>query len=288
MGYMIDRRRKHLMPIHFGPACGPRQNSDGGRFIDDAPTKRTRYGIQFLSDADAISDVLPEGVVLDGPPVITIEYNVLKDISWLAGRGYNVLSVRTPVRFEGRKDDVRGPFILVLWEGMSDPVTTGREQMGYPKLFADLPDPTEQSDDTFKCIASWEGFEFFNMTVQPTIQLTGEQVTGVQENIFSNDGIIVHKYFPRTGDGWRDSDVDYFTITPLPTEGNQLSNPPLPQPEIWFGSGSFEFKEASWEDMPTQYHVINGLRALPIVTMQSAFVAKELDRTDFHDQRILE
>ena len=40
----------------------------------------------------------------------------MKNINWLAGRGYNTLGVRFPARYCGKRDQVSGSYLAVLWE----------------------------------------------------------------------------------------------------------------------------------------------------------------------------
>lgn len=282
----MDRTRKYMMPAHFGPMAGPRQTPDGGRFVSHTPTRRTKLLLQFLTRREKVESLLPPGLELDGEPVVTLDFSMLKDISWLAGRGYNVFGVRAPVKFDGQRDRVKGPFVLVLWESLTDPILTGREQLGYPKIFAELPDP-DIHGSTASCSASWCGFPFFEMSLDTPAKLASEEVEDYCNSVKRSDGIIVHKYIPRTGGDWDEADVDHFTMTPIPSEAQQLADPPLPPPEVWRGTGSFAFHRAGWEDLPTQHHIVSALRDLDVLEIRDAYLVREVDNTDFHDQKIL-
>lgn len=43
---------------------------------------------------------------------------------------------------------VRGSYLLVLFENMSDPIVTGREELGFPKVWAEIPDPALETGTT--------------------------------------------------------------------------------------------------------------------------------------------
>ena len=45
---------------------------------------------------------------------------------------------------------------MVLWENLTDPIITGREELGYPKIYGELPEP-RHLNDTISCSASWLG-----------------------------------------------------------------------------------------------------------------------------------
>ena len=46
-----------------------------------------------------------------------------------------------PVTFQSDAETVEGDFILAMWESLADPVVTGRADLGWPKLWANIPDP---------------------------------------------------------------------------------------------------------------------------------------------------
>lgn len=104
-----------------------------------------------------------------------MQFNCLRDIPWLAGRGYNILSVLLPVRFASESGtSVDGLFQAVLWENLGDSIITGREQLGHAKLYAQLPDP-EQHDHRTAFSASWDGFTFSEL------ELSCEQVADLRQ-----------------------------------------------------------------------------------------------------------
>ena len=103
MPYELEKGRIYRMPIHFGPGLGPRQGPDGRTFeCKDAP-KSTSVSVSFLSDPDQLEALLPENFALAGEPVVTVSATYMKEIEWLAGRGYNTLGVSFPAEFKGKK-----------------------------------------------------------------------------------------------------------------------------------------------------------------------------------------
>ena len=62
---------------------------------------------------------------------MTVAATYMKEIAWLAGRGYNTLGVSFPATFTGEEDEVTGNFLTVLWENLTDPIITGREELGF-------------------------------------------------------------------------------------------------------------------------------------------------------------
>jgi hypothetical protein len=117
------------------------------------------------------------------------------------------------------------------------------------------------------------GFEILEYEKQP---LEGNQ----SANEPRNDGTLHYKYIPRTGE-WGKSDVEYAVLTP---SGN--SNAVVQ--EVWFGEGSVQFHKATWEDMPTQFNIVNAFHSLEIKEYRGASIVKTIGGKDLSDQRILQ
>ena len=164
MPYTFQPGSMYRMPTHFGPRTGPRQGPDGGTFANVDTPKNTTVSVSFLTDADALEAMLPECFTRDGDPVVTVFAKYMTQIEWLAGRGYNVLGVSFPAAFAGAEDQVCGPFLTVLWENLTDPILTGREELGFAKIYCELPEPTVLRG-AWHCTAAWLGFKFLDLRV---------------------------------------------------------------------------------------------------------------------------
>jgi len=262
------------MPIGFGLATGPRRGPDGRRFeCLDTPTS-VSLAVSFRSDSEQLADLLPDRFELDGEPIVTVTATYMKDIEWLAGRGYNMLGITIPASFRGDKDTVRGPFLTVLWENLTDPIITGREELGFAKIYCALPE-AEITDSSAQCTADWLGFEFMSLNIQALKPVTDPSST-VRARI---DGVLHYKYLPRTGD-WGEADASYPVMTPAETPNRKIT-------AQWTGSGSVAWNRARWEDMPTQYRIVNALADLDVQEFINATITKTTGGKDLSDQRIL-
>lgn len=258
----------YRMPTVFGPAPGPRnvpKEKSHLRYSKDW----TILSVAALTDRSMLSQLLPPRCKLDGEPTLRVSMTYLTNIGWLAGRGYNILMVRIPAIFEGEHETVKGTFIPVLWESMTDPILTGREELGWPKIHAEIPDPVVL-DGSWHGTASWQGYRFFDI---------GASEFKAQDSTPPAEGpAFVHKYIPRTGE-WGKPDVSYMAVT-----GNET----LPTiTSFAVGTGRFTFRSARWEDMPTQYRVVNSLAALPIVEFREACLTRGCGGGDVSSQRIV-
>ena len=91
--------------------------------------------------------------------------------------------------------------------------------------------------------------------------------------------MLHYKYMPRTGE-WGTADVAYAILTPAATPNRVIK-------ERWVGEGSVQFHKARWEDMPTQYNIVNTFYDLEIREYRGASVTKTVGGKDLSDQRIL-
>jgi hypothetical protein len=98
-------------------------------------------------------------------------------------------------------------------------------------------------------------------------------------NALPIDGILHYKYIPRTGE-WGQADAAYPVLTPAATPNRVVK-------EQWQGVGQVTFHHARWEDLPTQYMIVNTFHALEILEYRGASITKTVGAKDLRDQRIL-
>ena len=278
MPYRLQPGRMYRMPTHFGPRTGPRQGADGRRFENTDTPKKTEISVRFLTRRDQLEELLPQRFELAGEPVVTVTASYITEIEWLAGRGYNTLGVSFPATFRGERDTATGSFLTVLWENLTDPIITGREELGFSKIYCELPDPIVLRGE-WRLTASWLGFKFLDVRAQNLRQPSAEEAA-VSSQLNRSDGVLHFKYMPRTGE-WGTADIAYATLTPS-------AAPNVVVKERWIGEGGVHFHRARWEDMPTQYNIVNAFEALAILEYRGASVTKTVGAKDLSDQRILE
>lgn len=262
---------RYRMPVVFGPSDGPRQAEHGESF-DCSDSPRTIAGFSFLSDRRVLDAVMPPRCELDGEPVVTVEHIQLREVNWLAGRGYNILGVKFPVVFRGEKETARGAFLAVLWENMAEPILTGREELGYAKLYCDLPSP-HLNGNNVEYSAAWGGHEFARLSFEDLVDAEPSTSTPV------GDGVIHHRYLPSLRVIGA-ADVDEMVITP--SGGYEVKYDRFRR-----GKGSVEFVRSSWAQMPTMHHIVNRLADWPVLETRDAWVTEIRGAKDLSDQRVL-
>lgn len=272
------------MPVGFGPTIGPRQGPDG-RDFNGTWSKNTTLSVTFYSDPDAIGRLLPPGFEPSPDGRVTVQALYNTDFAWLAGRGYNWVEVLFGATYRGAEDVVAGDFVVVMWESVPDPVLPGREELGLPKMFAEIP-AWKVAGGRTTVHASWEGLEFCRMTLDglelaPWDDAAEATATPAKGGLTVNGGSrLYYKYIPRTGE-WGQADAAYCTCSPA-------ANYDVKVIDSWQGTGSVDFTGATWEQLPTLSHIVNPLAALPVLRQGEARMSRVLLAfNDLADQRIL-
>lgn len=279
MSYSFLPGRIYRMPTHFGPLVGPRQGPDGERF-DWSECEVDAVTVHYRSNKEAIERLLPPRFELYREPIVTVGLTFMRNVPWLAGRGYNTLGFRCPVQYNGSKGSVIGSFLFVLWENKADPILTGRDELGFSKIFCDLP-PLRRTAKALHCEASWEGFRFLELKIEDL--QTAETAAGLDPSPDTGGEIMHYRYLPRTGE-WGTADIEQVTSAShiaQPGEGSVLS--------VLTGKPQLSFNLPRWEDMPSQYQVIHGLESLPRLEMLSGYAMTTRGiRADLYHQRVVE
>ena len=280
MAYKFQPGVMYLMPTHFGPMTGPRRGPDDKGYACIDTPKGTSYSVSFLTNAAQLEELLPEGFALHGEPVVTVYQTHMKEIEWLAGRGYNMMGVTFPVTYAGKRDRAMGPLLTVLWENMTEPILTGREQLGFSKIYCELPDPAVCRGETH-VTAHWQGFRFLDMKLTNMREVAPADYP--EPAAPRTDGVLTgqlhYKYIPRTGH-WGEADAAYTCLTPSEGSNSRLTG-------LWKGDGTIEFHPARWKDMPTQYMIVNAFHNLEIKGFRSGTISKTVGSKDLSDQRML-
>lgn len=268
----------YRMPVFFGPATGPRRGPDGEPFDGTKGYDTMTHTVTFLSNSEQLREFLPPRFELYGDPIVNIYAKYMKNIEWLGGRGYNLLGANIHAVFNGDKDTVPGTLLLVLWENMNEPILTGREELGYAKIYCEIPEPMRVGNTTY-CTASWDGFKFLDMSFADWRRPTEAEDRAHADRTIDLKGNLHYKYMPRTGD-WGKADVEQAILGPK-------VNPELKVINTWSTSGTLRFHHTTWRDMPTQYMVVNALADLEIRQVLGSRVVQSTGSKDLSDMKPL-
>jgi len=255
------------MPAHFGGFDCP--GPDAALYYRDAVSVTFTY----KTNENQLSNYVPEGFELLKPE-LNISYSQFREIDWMAGGAYNLVQVSVPARFNGKRDQLEGQFILVVWENKTAPILGGREETGIPKIYADIED-LHTVQQNYYTSASYEGNTFLRLEMlgaKPVDEQTLKNIKGSVTTI----NALGWRYIPKVG-----------------APGADLSQPILyPQgAEIYSalaGSGTVKWTQLSWEQNPMQWHIIKALAELPMLEMAPVIMTKGMVILKPNNGRVLE
>lgn len=245
-GLRFEPGGQYFMPTHFGPRLAGKASS---RYLDV-----TSFAVSYATDPDRLARCLPPPFEVTDDPRITVFYALNRGVEWLAGGSYNLLGVNARARFNGQADKLEGEYCLVLWEDDCDAITNGRELLGIPKIFANIED-VKVLRGQWRTSASHRGHEIMSMAIHdlapvPADELRRVPAESAQGNWFG------WKYIP--------GGVSYPTVVPTTAR----------PAEAWKAQGEVHWRELTWEQNPTQAHIVEALRQLPIRKYVSAVASR--------------
>ncbi|GJN81653.1 hypothetical protein PLIIFM63780_005188 [Purpureocillium lilacinum] len=256
----------HRMPIVFGPFPGPRQAFDGGA-RDGSKTSNVEAFITLTVPQSSIVDLLPPGFRFQRPGdhgYITVAAKRLDNLQWLGGRGYNLLSVYVHgIEYTAPEDGkvYQGTYLPVLWESMADPIISGREELGYPKLFANL-DIARPTEESYSMKASWEGSQFADFSVGGLREV--QQGPGLSRPLAPaaagiDEGLLLWRYFPSTGrPGFADVEYPVFM-----SHADEAQRQRVQTTRRWTAShAKVTWNALDWQALPTLHHIVSRLASI--------------------------
>lgn len=274
MAYRLASEKLHMMPTHFGPVAGPRQDGEGARFALPDERRLDMRGAIVTARGDLVEAMLPPGFALTGPPRLNITFTYMDNLRWLAGRGYNTLSVMVDTLYSGAGGPARGPLMLVLWENMGDPILTGREQLGINKIPCELPHPDGESG---RCVARWEGFEFLSLELDGLAP--GAPAMPAPPQPGEAPGTLHVRYVPHVA-GSAVPAIAEAVLTPAGDTGTDIRSAET-------GTGRIAIASPGWKEMPTQFHIVRALAAAITGEVVEAYRITAIGAGDLDGQHVL-
>ncbi|WWC64315.1 uncharacterized protein I303_106925 [Kwoniella dejecticola CBS 10117] len=280
-----NTKQFHRVPVGFGPAPSPRQAPNGKPFPnwkEDSYMQLT--GVVLNVERAELQAILPEGYEIDpdvAQPTIVFELMGLRALPWLAGRGYNTWGVyANDVICRRVTPTIKASYLLVLFESFTDPITTGREELGFCKLWAEIPD-AKLVDGNLLHTASWFGTEFLRLEIPQLSFKPIDQAPGFGVRPYtmpSVQGLLHHRYVPAVGDPGK-HDASYATHMPgLGTNKPNIEKfattlAPLSETKLTITSHPFE-------SLPTLWTVVDGLAALKLGDIREVYHQIERGASD--------
>jgi hypothetical protein len=291
----------HRTPVSFGPFPGPRQSASGSPRSGHETTSLT-LSLTFRTPKAGIRDLLPSAYSFQDEEgedaYVTFAVQRLGNLGWLAGRGYDLLGIYVRgVRYsgsDGREGEggtkvYNGRFLLLMLENMADPIISGREELGFPKLYCEL--DVLRSAGVYEVAMGWEGSAKFGrmrvgglVEVEPLIERDEqkEEERKKKEGMGIDEGILVHRYVPAVGEPGV-ADAEYACWVEDAREEAECEGRVVRE---WrTGGGSVSFDGLTWEELPTLHHIAKRLAGIDLKEVIEAKVVEKVGMSTLRSAR---
>jgi hypothetical protein len=196
----------------------------------------------------------------------------LDKLAWLGGKGYYFVGLWiSGVEYTKKDGDkIYGSYLPLLLENSCDPILTGRDELGMPKVFCDINVQEENSATTVSC--SRGEVEFLKLTWDTLQEVQVEQVdkNGTADETTSqphgrqplrDDGELVYRYVPAVGrPGVADAEYPVFL-------SKAARSSPRVVERAWraiASRSSIRVEEQTQQSLPTLHHITQWLSKLPV------------------------
>jgi hypothetical protein len=274
------------MPLGYGPSPGPRQSAQGSPLSGWDAVKSTTYTVAFQAPKAQLATFLPGSCFrIESPGDIStasVSFTRLENLPWLAGHGYNYCGLYIHnVVCRGTEEEVSGKYLSVLFENRADPITSGREELGFAKVYATIDehiDAQHAGDVTIQL--GWEGAVFGEIRIPGTAAKQDSTPTEtIEKAAFQPCNILHYKYIPRTGCPGV-ADVEYPTVSPVPSMSTASVE------DAFYTSGPHVcFKDLGFAKLPTLHHIAAKLAGIEVLEILGAQTVVAMGGSDYGSQR---
>jgi len=245
----LKKHTYYFMPVSMGAVRGQPVAK-----YEDVTTLTALY----LTEKDAVAALLPKPFEVADEPIVTAYFSKCGKVDFLAGGGYNIFGLNLSAACNGRKDSIVGNYALVLWENNTIPITLGRELLGAPKLYGDIPDPFRIGND-WRGQVSENGNLLAEISVRNVVEIAPETVQ-MMEQMANAHPWMSWKYIPN-GDGLN-ADVSRPMLIPSKTRITRA----------YSGEPELRVYTAVWERCPVSSQVMDVISTLTIKEYRGGFV----------------
>ncbi|MBM3670270.1 MAG: hypothetical protein FJW97_09705 [Actinobacteria bacterium] len=244
----FDSGVTYMMPVSFGS----QPPHPAGEFTDVQTLMVT-----YRSTKEALRLVLPEPFEPGPEPLVFVYMQRCRGVNFLAGGEYRLLGVNVAATFPSSGGPILGSYALILWEDNIEAIIRGREILGIPKLLAEVDDPEPQGGE-FSVAARDRGRELIRINLVDELELSEPQVEQLRVELATN-AWFGWKRIPRVdGVGVEVSHATRIGILNKPSQA-------------WACRGSVAIGNVSWEESPSNAHIVQGLRQLPLIDVVRAY-----------------
>ncbi|KAK5005233.1 hypothetical protein LTR60_006318, partial [Cryomyces antarcticus] len=254
------------MPVAFGPMPGPRQTIYGAPRESRESTFITA-SIKFKTSRTLLQNLFPpksSGWKFKSPGTVayaSFSQTTLNNMEWLGGSGYKHIGLYIHGVEYQKKDGtvLSGAYLPILFENLTDPIVSGREEPGMPKLYTAI--DVYRRSKSYRVATGWEGAVWGRFTWEGLEEFDASAESGAISGDNAEDGILAYRYIPSIGRQNKGiAEAEYTLFDPFKEEK------PTPKPLRVYkaAKASLEIDGLDWDALPTLHHVISRLSELPV------------------------
>lgn len=278
------------MPVAFGPYPGPRQDV-GGAARDWSTATFSTVSVKFRTSRTLLQNLFPTPAFrfasADTNCFATFAVCSLGNLAWLGGNGYRFFGLYVHgVEYTGPSGaKVKGTYLPVLFENLADPIVSGREELGMPKVFCSL--DVVRVADSWRLTAGWMGNNFLDLSLEGLAEGSEGSARGTPvPSEGKEDGLLFYKYVPKTGKEERGrAEVEYAGI--VPNEAEEKA-PRKVDRTLVAQRAEIRFEALEAQRLPTLHHIVERLAEIPVYEIVEAKVVEGLGMSDVRGARRLE
>ncbi|CAN9253505.1 unnamed protein product [Alternaria alternata] len=238
--------------------------------------------IKFKTSRTVLENLLPTEklrfAAANTTAYATFAVTQLDNLDWLGGRGYSHfgLYIHGIQHTNASGGTVTGTYLPVLFENLADPILSGREELGFPKLFAEL--NLKKDHSNWALDAGWMSSKFCSMSLSglQEASATNDAAPAPFPPLPKDEGLLFHKYVPATGStGSKErgqADVEYTAF--LPGEEDARTVEKKVERTLKASSAEIAFDALDWKALPTLHHIVERLQEVPVYEVVEAKVVE--------------
>ncbi|EOD51303.1 putative fad binding domain protein [Neofusicoccum parvum UCRNP2] len=260
-------------PIVFGPMPGPRQDFWGNPRKATHSTATTA-SIKFKTSGTILKNLFPnEQFSFISPGTVayaSFSQTTLNKMDWLGGGGYRHFGLYIHgVQYTKKNGEkISGTYMPILFESLTDPIVSGREELGMPKLYCTV--DIHRRHESYRYQTGWQGATFGEVALEGLEQVDPKAETGTIGGE-ADDGIIVYRYIPEVHARGKAAS-EHAVFVPHAEESKVV---PTTVKNVWKAkTGSIKFDALDWDALPTLHHVVSRLAEIPIWEVVGAKVVE--------------
>lgn len=265
-------------PVVFGPMPGPRQDFTGkNRVKPSLQSTFTTASVKIKTSRTLLENLLPNSNYSFISPG-TVAYcsfsqTTLGKMDWLGKcGGYSHLGLYIHgIQYKKSNGEVlKGTYMPILFESLTDPIVSGREELGMPKLYSAI--DIAKVGKSYNLTIGWQGETWgrFNWTnLEDQDPNTDKGVIGGE----ADAGILVHRYIPAVGREHKGvAEAEYPVFVPHAEDSKII--PSKVHRVRTTKDVSFEMDGLDWWRLPTLHHIVGRLAEIPVYEVVGAKVVE--------------